>query len=37
VVLLAITVLAVVLFVVAAPVLRASAPGGRRGARSAGP
>jgi lysozyme family protein len=37
VVLLAITVLAVVLFVAAAPVLRASAPSGRRGARSAGP
>ena len=37
VVLLAITVLAVVLFVAAAPVLRASGPGGRRGARRAGP
>jgi peptidoglycan hydrolase-like protein with peptidoglycan-binding domain len=37
VVLLAITVLAVVLFVAAAPVLRESGPGGRRGARSARP
>lgn len=37
VVLLMIAVLAVVLFVVATPILRGSARGGRRGARSAGP